>query len=75
MKHYFVECPLMLEESDNSPRGYVLTFTKSTSELEAGIWRDRILNSSIREIRQRLTNVALVAETILNVPDISAEET
>ena len=65
---------LMLEESDNSPRGYVLTFTKSTSELEAGIWRDRILNSSIREIRQRLTNVALVAETILNVPDISAEE-
>ena len=28
---------LMWKESDNSPRGYVLTFTKSTSELEAGI--------------------------------------
>ena len=65
---------LILEESDNSPRGYVITITKATAELEAGIWRDRILSSSIREMRQRLTNVALVAETILNVPDIPADE-
>ncbi|MGJ3261927.1 MAG: exonuclease domain-containing protein [Salinarimonas sp.] len=55
---------LMRDPDGAQPTGYVLTFEDVTNELAAGVWRDRLLQDGIRDMRERVAALALAGDLI-----------
>ncbi|MGP9821913.1 exonuclease domain-containing protein [Salinarimonas sp. NSM] len=55
---------LMLDPDGARPTGYVLSFEDVTNALAAGVWRDRLLQDGIRDMRERVAALALAGELL-----------
>lgn len=59
---------LMLDPDGAHPTGYVLSFEDVTNELAAGVWRDRLLQDGIRDMRERVAALALAGDLLARSP-------
>lgn len=55
---------LMLDADGARPTGYVLSFEDVTDALAAGVWRDRLLHDGIRDMRERISALALAGDLL-----------
>ena len=60
---------LTLTEGGQEPIGYAIALEDVTAELSAGIQRDRHLHRATEEMRQRIANVFLVGELLVQAQD------
>lgn len=50
---------LLLDPDGAQPTGYILSFEDVTNDLAAGIWRDRMLQEGVRDLRERVASLSL----------------
>lgn len=65
---------LMLDADGAHPTGYILSFEDVTNELAAGVWRDRLLQDGIRDMRERVAALALAGDLLARGGDAPAAE-
>jgi len=60
---------LMLDADGARPTGYILSFEDVTNALAAGVWRDRILQDSVHDMRERVAALALAGDLLARTGD------
>ena len=65
---------LTLAEQDSRPIGYALALEDVTVELAAGIQRDRHLHRATEEMRQRIANLLLMGELLVQSREAGSDD-
>lgn len=64
---------LIVDEADKSISGYVLTFDDVTEELKGLITSDRLMRSTLEELRHPVANLRAAVEMLQEMPDDDVE--